>query len=186
MAPARGVARASPASSAIRVGESQALGFLVGRRAMDGDLSGAIALALESAAIAREAGWTWWEAGAARRCRVARARAREISTQPRPIRLRGARARRSSSATARLLVFAAAELAIIAAERGDAERAGLLWGAIEARRALGASGQWERERAELEALVLRVDGPAVRAQRAAEGSLAVDRAGCRLEQPRRP
>ena len=59
----------------------------------------------------------------------------------------------------RILVFAESELAVIAAARGDAARAGLLWGAVEAEASAGRVGQWEGARAELEALVLVVDGP---------------------------
>ena len=43
--------------------ESQALAFLADKADADGDLELAIELALESAAIAHEAGWAWWEAG---------------------------------------------------------------------------------------------------------------------------
>ena len=49
-----------------------------------------------------------------------------------------------ASATGGALVFAAAELAILAAERGDAERAGRLWGAVESEVSAGpvaASGR---------------------------------------------
>ncbi len=61
----------------------------------------------------------------------------------------------------RRLVFAAAELAILAAERGDAERAGRLWGAVESEvSSLPVGGKWERHHEELERLVLRANGPA--------------------------
>lgn len=61
----------------------------------------------------------------------------------------------------RQVVFAAAELAILAVERGDAERAGRLWGAVESEVSSGpVGGQWERHHQELERLVLRADGPA--------------------------
>ena len=70
----------------------------------------------------------------------------------------------------RQMIFAGAELAIIAAYRGDAARAGLLWGAVEAEASSRRVGQWESGQAEFEALVLRVDGPAFSAARA-EGAL---------------
>ena len=57
-------------------------------------------------------------------------------------------------------MLTAAKLAVIAAERGDAERAGRLWGAIESEQTSRPVRQWENHRQELEALVLRVDGPA--------------------------
>ncbi len=46
-----------------RPAESQALGILAGRANRQGDHAGALELILESAAIAQEVGWTWWEAG---------------------------------------------------------------------------------------------------------------------------
>jgi hypothetical protein len=67
-------------------------------------------------------------------------------------------------------VLAAAELAVIAAERSDAERAGPLWGAIESEQASGPVRQWENRREEFEALVLGVDGPTFASARA-EGRL---------------
>jgi hypothetical protein len=67
-------------------------------------------------------------------------------------------------------VHTAAELAVIAAERGDAEQAGRLWGAIESEQASRPVARWENHREELEALVLRVDGPAFASARA-EGCL---------------
>ena len=70
----------------------------------------------------------------------------------------------------RRLVFAGAELAILAAERGDAERAGRLWGAVESEVDAGPVGQWEDHHEELESLVLRADGPAFSEARA-EGRL---------------
>jgi hypothetical protein len=58
-------------------------------------------------------------------------------------------------------VFTAAELAVIAAERGDAERAGRLWGAVESEVSSGpVGGPWERRHEELERLVLCANGAA--------------------------
>ena len=70
----------------------------------------------------------------------------------------------------RRAVLTAAKLAVIAAERGDAEQAGRLWGAIESEQASRPVRQWGDRREELEALVLRVDGPAFASARA-EGCL---------------
>jgi glycine dehydrogenase len=56
-------------------------------------------------------------------------------------------------------LHAAKALAVIAAERGDAERAGRLWGAIESNETSGPVRGWEDSRKEYEALVLRADGP---------------------------
>ena len=57
-----------------------------------------------------------------------------------------------------------------AAQRGDAERAGRLWGAIESEDTSRPVRQWESRREELQALVLAVNGPAFASARA-EGCL---------------
>lgn len=151
-----------------RLGESQALGFLAQRAYADGDFERAIALALESAEIAREVGWTWWEAGQLGNvATLERERGRLDEAELHAIRELELSLELGDR---RSMVFAAAEVAVIGAERGDAGRSGLLWGALESEASSGRVGQWENERAALEALVLRVDGPVFAAARA-EGSL---------------
>jgi tetratricopeptide (TPR) repeat protein len=141
----------------LRVGESQALGFLVSRAHRSGDLETAIALALESAEIAREVAWTWWEAGQVLSVAgLERERGDLDAAEEYAVRALGLAVELRDR---RLLVFSEAELAVIAAARGDAARAGRLWGAVEAEASLGRVGQWDRERGNLEALVLSVDGP---------------------------
>src|SRR5436305_14787914 len=44
-------------------GEAQVLGYLAERPHEEGDLARAIELTLESAAIAHEIRWAWWESG---------------------------------------------------------------------------------------------------------------------------
>ena len=73
-------------------------------------------------------------------------------------------------------VFSCGQLAVMAAERGDGERAGLLWGAVDAEAASGRVGQWERERPEFEAIVRTVDGPAFRRAHAEGGLLSIAQA----------
>lgn len=152
----------------VRVGESQAIGFLAGKARRDGDNAGALEMTLESAAIAREVGWTWWEAG-------------ELLNAADLERDRGnLDAAETHALTAlelslglgdrRTIVFTAAALAAIAAGSGDPVRAGLLWGAVEAEVSAGRVGQWEQNAAELEDIVLRADGPVFQQARA-EGHL---------------
>jgi hypothetical protein len=53
------------------------------------------------------------------------------------------------------IVSGAAQLAVISAQRGQAERAGRLWGAIESEHAPRPVPGWEARRAELEGQLLR-------------------------------
>jgi hypothetical protein len=75
-----------------------------------------------------------------------------------------AQARESLRLTQRLgdrpgLVFGVGVLACVAAERGESERAGLLWSAVDSI-VLGAPlGGWRRHRDECEARVGKVAGP---------------------------
>jgi predicted ATPase len=149
-------------------GEAQVLAYLAEKPHGEGDLARAIELRLESAAIAHEIGWTWWESGQlAWAAELERARGELDAAGRHALRSlelsRGLGDRRSAMLTA-------GKLAVIAAERGDAEQAGRLWGAIESEHASGPVRQWENRRRELEALVLRVDGSAFRHAQA-EGSL---------------
>ena len=57
------------------------------------------------------------------------------------------------------MVFALARLARIAAEMGEIERAGLLWGAVEAEEEGGALGAWYGERERFAVPVLAHTGP---------------------------
>ena len=149
-------------------GEAQALGYLSQKAHGDGDLALAIERSLESAAIVHEVGWTWWEAG--QLCDAAgfeRERGNLDDAEKHALR---ALELSLDVGDRRRLVFAATELAILAVERGDAARAGRLWGAIESEQSSTPVRQWENKREELEAVVLGVDGPAFASARA-EGSL---------------
>ena len=151
-----------------RFGEGQAMAFLAQKAYAEGDLELACDLALESADIARAAGWTWWEAGqllsaAAFERERGRLDEAEVHAQ-RSFELALALGGRQN------ILFAAAELAVIAAGRGDAGRAGRIWGALETEAGTGPVGAWEREVAGLEQLVLRAASPEFAAARA-QGSL---------------
>ena len=149
-------------------GEAQVLGYLAEKPDAEGDLARAIELTLESAAIAHEIGWAWWESGQL-------SGAAELERKRGDLDAAEGHALRSLELSLGLgarrgVVFTAAKLAIIAAERGDAEQAGRLWGAIESEQASRPVPQWENRREELEALVFRMDGPAFASARA-EGCL---------------
>ena len=149
-------------------GEAQVLGYLAEKPHGEGDLARAIELTLESAAIAHEIGWAWWESGQL-------AGAAELERERGDLDAAEGHALRCLELSLglgdrRRAVLTAAKLAVIAAECGDAEWAGRLWGAIESEHASRPVRQWEIRRQELEALVLRVDGPAF-ASAHAEGCL---------------
>jgi predicted ATPase/class 3 adenylate cyclase len=82
-----------------------------------------------------------------------------------------------------LLVYGLAMLAALEAERGHAERAGQLWGAVEAEEQRGAIGQWEHEREQYERSVLAHARPALEAGREAGRRLSLDDAVDRALSP---
>jgi hypothetical protein len=69
-----------------------------------------------------------------------------------------------------------ARLARLAAERGDPERAGLLWGAVEADEEHGPIGAWENERERYAQVVLGAAGPDFDRGREEGGRQALDEA----------
>jgi predicted ATPase len=75
-----------------------------------------------------------------------------------------------------LVVFTIGLLARIAAETGQVERAGRLWGAIEAEEGRGPLGQWEHDRAEYATRVLAAVGPDFETARGAGRALLLDEA----------
>ena len=151
----------------LRLQEGEVLGFLSRKARADGDLALAVELSLESAAIAQEVGWSWWEAGQLDNAATfERERGQLDAAEGHALRSLGLSL---GLGDRQHVVFIGAELAIAAA-RGDDERAGRIWGAVESELATGPVGQWERHREETEALVLRVDGPAF-ARARAEGIL---------------
>ena len=123
------------------LGEGQVLAFLGEKAFREGDLDRSCELFLESAAIAHEADWTWWELGQLGSRRDGRARSRRLDAAE-------DLASRSLALAVGIgdrqhIVFAGALLAI---DRGGARRRagpGCIWGAVEAeaRAAALASGR---------------------------------------------
>jgi tetratricopeptide (TPR) repeat protein len=164
-----------------RLGEGQALAFLARKAYAEGNLERACDLVLESAEIARAAGWTWWEAAQLHSAATfERERGRLDQAE--------AHAQRAFELSLALggrqnILYTAAELAIIAALRGDARRAGRLWGAVESESSAGPVGSWEQEVDEFAALVLRLDGPEFDEARA-DGALLTIAQASGLDPPR--
>jgi hypothetical protein len=139
-------------------GEAQVLGYLAEKPHGHGDLAGAIELALQSAAIAHEIDWGWWESGQL-------AAASDFERERGGLDAAEGHALHAlelslSLGDRRRALLTAAKLAVIAAQRGDAQRAGRLWGAIESEQTSRPVRQWENDREKLEGLVFGVDGPA--------------------------
>jgi tetratricopeptide (TPR) repeat protein len=74
------------------------------------------------------------------------------------------------------IVRGLARLARLAAERGEPERAGLLWGAVEAAEERGPIGAWENERERYAQAVAEVAGPDFERDRDEGRRLALDEA----------
>ena len=138
-------------------GLAQTTGTLGAISRDEGDARGALALVRESAALAREAGSPWWESGALaelawlllddEQVEEGETRARESLAIARQLRDRAGR------------VFGVGLLARVAIERGQGERAGHLWGAIEDDDAGAPLGGWRRHRDDFARRVHELAGP---------------------------
>ena len=114
-------------------------------------------LVRESAALAREAEVIWWESGALAELACLSLNAGLVDE--------GDEHARAALAIANLLrdhpsrIFGVGILAMVAAERGDRERAGRLWAVVEDEQVAAPLGGWSRHRAEAEERMRKVAGP---------------------------
>jgi predicted ATPase/class 3 adenylate cyclase len=157
-----------------RWGLTQTIGTL-GAIARDaGDEGRAYELIAESVALSREIAVAWWESGMlAELAQLAlnggsleegAVRARESLDLAEQMRDRGGR------------VFGVGLFARLAAERGQVERAGRLWGAIEDEDAGAPLGGWRRHRQRCEERMRTVSGPEFERGRVAGHKLTLDEA----------
>ena len=121
-------------------GEAQALTSLAEVATADGDLEGALALLRESHDLCDRVGFRWWQAGTLARIgalslRLGRLDDAEASSRQ---ALSMSNAMRDRSA----IVYELGLLAEIAARSGDAKRAGMLWGAVDAEAERAPIGFW--------------------------------------------
>jgi predicted ATPase/class 3 adenylate cyclase len=140
----------------------------------EGNTDQAIELLVRAAELAGEAGFAWWRGGAfldlgeialkAGRLDDALRWLREGLAVLLPLRDR------------QLLVYGLALLAAVAADQGQLEHAGLLWGAVEAEEQRGALGHWENEREEYGRKVFAHTGPELERGRAAGRQLTLEAA----------
>jgi predicted ATPase/class 3 adenylate cyclase len=140
----------------------------------EGDAQRAFELMAEAAALAHEFRVIWWEGGLlaelaslsldAGRFDEAEEHARKSLALADELRDRSGR------------VFGVGLLACVAAERGESEHAGVLWGSIEEADAVAPLGGWRRHRRECEACVSAAAGPEFEQGRAAGRELTLDAA----------
>lgn len=142
-----------------------------------GDDERAAELIAESAALAEEVGVPWWRQGMLAElsmCSLRRGRTAEAEGHARAsLELATTVGDRSGR------IFGVGVLACLAAERGDLENAGRLWGAIEHEAAFAPLGGWQRHREGCEAMILRHArhaSPAFERGRAAGRELELDEA----------
>jgi tetratricopeptide (TPR) repeat protein len=139
-----------------------------------GDEERALELVAESAELAGAVGVTWWQGGMLGELAALYLRQERIDEAER-------NARESLEIAARLgdragRVFGVGLLATVAAELGEPERAGRLWGAIENETAHAPLGGWARHRGDCEARVRRLSGPEFERGLAAGRELELDQA----------
>ena len=140
----------------------------------EGDLERAIELFGEAADNAAEVGFTWWQAGmlsASADCKFELGRTEDAEPDARKaVELAMACGDRQ------WVVYSLSLLAWGAGLRGDATRAGLLWGAAEAERDRAPLGQIEAEFGKYAARVLIADGPEFSRAREEGRRLSLERA----------
>jgi tetratricopeptide (TPR) repeat protein len=157
-----------------RKGQSLALATLGEVELAEGNHESGFRLLRRSVELADETGFSWWKATTLAiiaeylvslgRLTEAEGPAQDALRQAHAVDERQWR------------MFSLALLARIAAETGRGERAGTLWGAIEAEEARGPVGQWEGERAGYEAAVFVAGGRDFEAGRDRGRLLTIDEA----------
>src|SRR5919106_2473062 len=147
--------KTEPLTRAFRLGETTGALGAVARDA--GDDERAYALISESLSAARQSGVEWWEGKMLAELAALFLRAGRVEDAE-------AHARESLGIADRLrdspgCVFGVGLLACVAAEQGESERAGRLWGAIEDKVAAAPGGGWQRHREACAARVGKAAGP---------------------------
>ena len=166
-------------------GRTQIVGTLGAVARDEGDLPQAFDLVREALEIVREVGNPWWESGmlaelsalalSLDRTDDADSCARQALALSREMRDRPGR------------VFGVGVLAAVAAEQGDLQRAGRLWGAIEEEDAVAPLGGWRRHRTACEARIRALADDGFERSRAAGREVSLDEAVEEaLREPTRP
>ncbi len=130
-------------------GLAQTIGTLGAIERDLGDDGTALDLLRQSAVLAEQAGVTWWQAGMLAELGALSLRAGRLEEAESHSREALGIAAERHDRSGR--IFAVGLLACVAAERGDLDRAGRLWGAIENEQAFAPLGGWQRHRDDCEA-----------------------------------
>ncbi len=155
-----------------RITEAQVVSLLGTLAWMEGESELALERLEQCVAIVRERGFTWWEAvttGTLAEYTLDLGRARDSERWARETLRLG-----HGISDRQLCVFSLAQLSATAAAQGSLERAGRLWGAVEAEEARGPVGAWERERAHLEERILACGNGELERGRTGGRSLSLD------------
>ena len=155
-----------------RWGRAQTVGTLGAIARDTGDENRAYELLAESEELAREVGVLWWEAGMGAELAQLAANAGRIDEAERRARACLEIAERLRDRAGR--IFGVGVLAVTAAERGELERAGRLWGAIEDEDAGAPLGGWRRHRKTCETRIGEFAGPEFERGRSKGRELALD------------
>ena len=142
-----------------RRGEAVALGTLGSIAHQEGEHQRAGELLEQSAELAGETGFLWWRAHTLHELGEVAIEGGNLESAEE--RLRQALEEAVGIGERQLTIYNLALLSRTAAERGAAERAGVLWGAVEAEEQREPVGQWEGERDEYAAPILANEGPAL-------------------------
>ena len=157
-----------------RWGLTQTVGTLGAIARDSGDSARASALIGQSAAMAREAGVPWWESGMLAELACLSLKAGRVDESEMRARESLALAEQLNDRVGR--VFGVGLCAAAAAERGQLERAGRLWGAIEDEDAGAPLGGWRHHRQACETLIRKAAGVDFERGRAEGRALTVDEA----------
>jgi predicted ATPase/class 3 adenylate cyclase len=157
-----------------RRGEAESVGTKGYLAEAEGRLEEALDFYEQSQAFAVEVGFDWWHrnmllSAAEIELKLGRVEAGERTAHQALVAAQGLDDRRG-------VVVALAQLAWVAADRGDVARAGLLWGAIEAEEQRAQQGQWDLYRDEYAQRVLAAEGPEFTRAREEGRRLSIERA----------
>jgi predicted ATPase len=155
-----------------RKGEALALSNLGLVAAKGGDPDRAIELFRGSALVAKEVGFYWWETGALLDLADVAFGAGRLDEADEALRAGLRIGQRVGDR--QHLAYALGLFAHLAFARGQLERAGLLWGGIEAEEQRGPIGQWEDDRHEIADVILARPDPDFERGRAEGRKLSLD------------